>query len=137
MLKGLKHFYFLIIPSREKGGVQEDQVFSTYLRRWVLEEGQVQPLNHRDGNSVGEDHDVGYLLGNNVFHHLSEGLPRQKLLKMDLIYYLLVSKEVQVLHVKIKMQNQLYINIHLISEQSTVTRFLPVNPINYRTKCQF
>lgn len=112
-------------------------MFSTYLRRWVLEEGQVQPLNHRDGNSVGEDHDVGYLLGNNVFHHLSEGLPRQKLLKMDLIYYLLVNKEVQVLHVKIKMQNQLYINIHLISEQSTVTRFLPVNPINYRTKCQF
>lgn len=123
MLKGLKHFYFLIIPSREKGGVQEDQVFSTYLRRWVLEEGQVQPLNHRDGNSVGEDHDVGYLLGNNVFHHLSEGLPRQKLLKMDLIYYLLVSKEVQVLHVKIKMQNQSYKNIHLKSDQSTVTRF--------------
>lgn len=87
MLKGLKHFYFLIIPSREKGGVQEDQVFSTYLRRWVLEEGQVQPLNHWDGNSVGENHYVGYLLGNNVFHHLSEELPRQHLLKMDLIYY--------------------------------------------------
>lgn len=34
---------------------------------------------------------------------------------------MLVSKEVQVLHVKIKMQNQLYINVHLISEQSTVT----------------
>lgn len=87
MLKGLKHFYFLINPSREKGVVQEDQVFLTDLRRWVLEEGQVQPLNHWDSDSVGEDHDVGYLLGNNVFHHLSEGWPRQNLLKMDLIYY--------------------------------------------------
>lgn len=87
MLKGFKHFYFLINPSREKGVIQEDQVFLTDLRRWVLEEGQVQPLNHWDGDSVGEDHDVGYLLGNNVFHHLSEGLPRQNLLKKDLIYY--------------------------------------------------
>lgn len=67
-------------------------MFSTYLRRWVLEEGQVQPLNHRDGDSVGENHDVGYLLGNNVFHHLSEGLPRQNLLKMDLIYYFVSQK---------------------------------------------
>lgn len=67
-------------------------MFLTDLRRWVLEEGQVQPLNHRDGDSVWENHDVGYLLGNNIFHHLSEVWPRQHLLKMDLIYYFVSQK---------------------------------------------